>query len=259
MRKLLHIILLLAAVTVVATPKKLGLIGDEQVCELLTVELSGAKDLQLFERTEVNKVLKEHKLSENNLAATQLSKLFPHVDIFAVIQNKRLIVFNAKNGFRLMDANAAEAQEIAKLIRLSVKKLSIENPVYVSIVSVRDIGVPRRYKPKIKEFTRAFEQELMKQVNIQMLERSHLALVNKERALTEQRYNLKSSARLLTLEFEPGREAAIINVKLLIRDLTNKTIGKGSTPDAFKDIPEACAMLSAAFIGKQQEAKCSQK
>jgi hypothetical protein len=133
---------------------------------------------------------------------------------------------------------------------LAVKKLSVKNPVYMSIVSVRDVGVPRRYKPKIKDLTRTLEQELMKQANIQMLERSHLALVNKERELTEKRYNLKSSARLLTLEFEPGSEAQIVNVKLLVRNLKNDLLNRIDAPDAFKDISKACKMLSSAVNGK---------
>jgi hypothetical protein len=179
-----------------------------------------------------------------------LAKLFPHVDIFIIIREKHLIVFNAKDGFLLMDANASKVQELAELIRMAVKKLSIQNPVYVSIVSVRDIGVPRRYKPKIKVFTRMLKQELMKQPNIQMLERSHLALVNNERELTAKRYNLKSSARLLTLEFEPGREAQIVNVKLLVRNLKNDLLNRIDAPDAFKDISKACKMLSSAVNGK---------
>lgn len=227
-----------------AESKELALIGDDKTCALLTVELSGDEDIQLLERAEIDKVLKEHKLSENKLAATQLVKLFPHVDVFAVIRDKRLIVFNAKNGFRLMDANAAKIPELAELIRLAVKKLAVKNPVYISIVSVRDVGVPRRYKPKINEFIQTFEQELMKQPDIQMLERSHLALVNEERELTEKRYDLKASARLLTLEFEPGSEANIVKVKLLIRNLANELTGTAKILDGFKHIPQVVADLS---------------
>jgi len=244
MKSLFLIILLFAVLTVCGEPKKLALIGDEKTCALLMVELSNDDNIQLLERAEIDKVLKEHKLSDSGLAASQLAKLFPHVDIFALIQDKRLVVFNAQNGFRLMDANASKIQELAKLIKLAVKKLSVKNPVYVSIVSVRDIGVPRRYKPKIKELTRLLEQELMKQSKIQILERSHLALVNKERELTEKRYNLKSSARLLTLEFEPGSEAHIVNIKLIIRNLANKITGRVKIADGFKNISQSATNLS---------------
>ena len=115
MKKLLQLILLFAGLTLCAEAKELALIGDDKICVLLTVELSKDDDLQLLERAEIDKVLKEHKLSENKLAATQLVKLFPHVDIFAVVRDKRLIVFNAQNGFRLMDANTAKVQEITKV------------------------------------------------------------------------------------------------------------------------------------------------
>ena len=266
MKKLLYIILLFSTVIICAEVKKLALIGDDKTCSLLTVELSSDKDFQLLERTEVNKVLKEHNLSDSGIAVTRLAKLFPHVDIFIIIREKRLIVFNAKDGFRLMDANASKVQEFAKLIRLAVKKLSIQNPVYVSIVSVRDIGVPRRYKPKIKVVTRALKQKLMKQPNIQMLERSHLALVNKERELTEKRYNLKASARLLTLEFEPGSEANIVNLKVLIRNLGNQIIVRSRKVDVFQDIPSSvqtiCQQIKdglnidgSAAVNRRAEAK----
>lgn len=183
---------------------KLALIGDGQACALLTAELSADAHIHLLERTEIKKVLQEHKLQESGLAAGKLAKLFPHADVFAVIRDQRLVVFNARNGFRLTDADVSGTSAQADSIRLAVQKLAVEEPVYVSIVSVRDVGVPRRYKPKIKEFTRAFEQELMKQPNLQMLERSHLALVNEERDLTAEHDRLTLSARLLTLEFEPG-------------------------------------------------------
>jgi hypothetical protein len=244
MKRLFWIILLFIGLTACAEVKKLALIGDNKICSLLTVELSKNNNIQLLERDEIDKMLKEHKLSENKLLTPQLVKLFPHADIFTIILKKRLIVFNAKNGFRLMDANASKVQELTQLIKLAVKKVSVQNPVYVSIVSVRDIGVPRRYKPKIKVFTRVLEQELMKQSNIQMLERSHLALVNKEREITKNRYNLKASARLLTLEFEPGHEANIINVKLIIRNLANEITGIVNTHDAFNLIPQAIADLN---------------
>ncbi len=219
--------------------KKLALIGDEKICALLMVKLSTDNNIELLERAEINRVLKEHKLSEQHLVATQLAKLFPHVDAFAIIHNRRFIMFNAKNGFRLMDANSDNVEHLASFARLAMKKLTTQNPLYLSIVSVRDIGVPRRYKTTIKEFTRRLEQDLMLQPNIQLLERSHLGLVNKERELTKTYYNLQASARLLTLEFEPGSKANIINLKLIIRNLANKTVGRVRQNDSFRDIPRA--------------------
>lgn len=232
----------------IAEIKTLALIGDEKICDLLTVDLSSNANFDLLERAEINKVIKEHKLSESRLGSGELAKLFPHVDAFAIIQGKRLIVFNARNGFRLMDIDCEDIAEYAKLIRFAVKKLTAKNPVYVSIISVRDIGVPGRCKAKIEEFTRELRQTLMKQANIQMLERSHLELVNDERALTGQRYDLKSSARLLTLEFEPARKDAIVNVKLIVRDLGNATIGAAKVSDGFKSIPTAVKELSRDLL-----------
>ncbi len=237
MKKILPILLLFTVLTVCAEVKKLALLGDEKICSLLTAALSDDDDMQLLERAEIDKVLREHQLSKSALTAGRLIKLFPHVDVFAVIQNKRLVAFNAKNGFRLMDANTSEIQELVRLIRLAVKKLSVANPVYLSIVAVRDVGVPRRDKGKIKELTRALEHRLMQQPKIQMLERSHLALVNKERELTEKRYHLKTSARLLTLEFEPGSKANVVNLKVLLRNLDHQISGRARQPDAFRDIP----------------------
>lgn len=72
MKKLLQIILLFAVLTVCAEPNKLALIGDEKTCALLMVELSKDDNLQLLERSEIDRVLKEHKLSNSNLAASKL-------------------------------------------------------------------------------------------------------------------------------------------------------------------------------------------
>ncbi len=226
----LYIICLLTCATLVCNAGvKIALIGDSpaagKIADRVLVALSSDENIQILERTEIDKVLKEHKLTASSLAAVKLVKLFPHVDIFAVIQDKRLVVFNAKNGFRLIDANVSKVQELAYLIRRAVKKLSTANLLYLSIVSVRNIGIPLSDKPKIKELIRIFEQELIKQSNIQMLERAHLALVDKERELTNKLYKLKSSVRLLTLECESDGETDIINIKLIIRNLANNITG----------------------------------
>jgi hypothetical protein len=241
-------ILLFAAAAVNAEMKKLALFGDDRMCDLLTVELSNDDNIQLLERNEIDKVLKEHKLSASGLLATKLARLFPHVDIFAVIARDRLVVFNAKNGFRLMDAPVKELKINAENIRMAIKKLAVKNPVYMSVVAVRDIGVPRRYKPKINLTVTKFEQALMQYKHIQMLERSRLGLVNEERELTAKRFPLKTSAQLITLEFEPGSEANIVTLKILINNLQNKIIGRVERSDAFRNIPETVQAVSKDII-----------
>jgi hypothetical protein len=237
-----------------ATVKRLALLGDSLECDRLTAELSGDRNIELLERGEIEKILKEHKLSAAGLLSAQLLRYFPHVDIFAFVSKDRLLVFNAKNGFRLMDSVAGDTTTRVKQIRQAVHKVDMENPAYISIAAVYDLGVPRRYKTKIKTVVSGLEQALTQNENIQVLERSKLELVIKERDLTGKRFPLKSSTLLITLRFKAGEKADIVKLELSIHNLRNKEIGRAENPDAFKNVALTVRKLSddtAAILKKK--------
>ncbi len=228
-----------------AAPVRVALIGDGNAVDPVAAELSAADGIELLERSKIDAVLSEHRLNAAGLSAGILAKHFPHADAFAVFTHKRLVVFNAKNAFRLWDDSPENA---ARKIIAAKDKLAVENPLYLSIVSVHDVGVPRRLKPKIEEFVTLFEQELIKSPSIQMLERSRLGAVNRERELSGKSFALTPSARLLTLEFEPGGEAAIVNVKLIVRNLGNQKLAVFEQTDTFSNIPQHTLGLQRKLI-----------
>ena len=142
----------------------------------------------------------------------------------------RPVVFNAKNGFRLWD-DAPENP--ADHIRFAVAKLERKNPMYLSIVSVRNIGISRTMEPQIEALVISLERKQIRTPEIQLLERERLEKVTDERSLTGKRFALIPSVRLLTFEFEQGGDNAGINVKILIRNIGGKMLcGAYTTPGA---------------------------
>ena len=115
-QRLATILLLLTAATAfTASLPRLALIGEPpELLDALTVELSSRTNLELLARAEIDLVLREHTVAADDVG--QLVKLFPHTDIFALLtqawdkKSGRMVVFNARNSFRLADvAWAGEA------------------------------------------------------------------------------------------------------------------------------------------------------
>ncbi len=225
------LICMVAVVAVWAAGKTsmLALMGQPELCLKLTAELSGDDGIILLERQEIDKVIGELKL--NSLGATigRLSKKFPHVDIFAVITPAGLIVFNAKNGCRLLDSSSDHS---ADKIRFALKKL-IHKPVYVSVVSVRNVGVSPKLKEKTNALIDSIERLLTEKDQVQLLERSNLDLVNSERKLTGKQFQLINSAKVLSFEFEPEGNVAHINLKISVSNIKGNRLGQLEYKDIF--------------------------
>ncbi len=219
-------------------PKKLAVVGDPFLSGLVTAELSRDGNFELMERAAVEKILREHALSGNALAFSRLASAFSHIDLFAVLEKNKIVVFNAKNGFRLADRTFPPDENpplktICEEIRRSSDKLTAVDPVFLAIVSVRDVGVPLRLKPKITETTVLFEQALIRCPKIQMLERARLYAVLDERRQTGRQFPLTPSGRLLSLEFEPGGEEGVVDLTVILEDLSGSRIGELKEPDVF--------------------------
>jgi len=245
-KKKLYVLGLFFCVSMVlATPVKVAMLGDRNRCDILVAELSSDANIELLERTEINKILTEHQLNEHQLTAGTITRYFPHTDIFAFVTEERLVVFNAKNGFRLYDG---KAENTAKVIRLSIQKIAVKYPLCLSIVTVRDVGVPKRLKPKIEVTVALLEQKLMLHPEIQMLERARLGAVADERVLSDKQFTLAPSARLLTLEFAPGSEVEIIDGKVLIHNIKRKEVGRVEFSYLSKDVDKTVAELSEKIL-----------
>ncbi len=242
-----------------ASPVKLALLGNRPLCDKTMEELSASDQFDLLERAEIDKVLQEHRLSSSDFSAGVLRRCFPHTDLFAVLTEKRLVVFNAKNGFRLWDDSPEDA---AQKILKAKNKLAVKDPLYLSIVSVRDVGVPGKLKPKIEEFVMHLEQALIKLPAIQMLERARLDAVNTERELAGPVFALTPSARLLTLEFEPGSTGDKTHARILILTLDRRIVGRVNVHDVFNKCDEQAIVcgkeLYQKITGPAQEQRSSE-
>ena len=223
-----------------AAPVRVALLGDPELVDPVTAELSRHNDIELLERNEIEKIVAEHRLHDTGFSAEKLAVHFPHTDIFAVFTKDRLVIFNAKNGFRLWDGIPEKPTDH---IRFAIAKRERKNPVYLSIVSVRNIGIPRTLEPQIETLIISLERKLIRTPEIQLLERERLGKVTDERALTGKQFALLPSTWLLTFELEPGRDNAGINVRILIRNIGGKILGECMEKDAFRNLPATVLSL----------------
>ncbi len=209
-----------------AAPVKLAVVGRAEWVDPATAELSKGATFDLLERSAIADVLKEHRLTLAGLSGTQLAKLFPHADLFAVVGERSIVVFNAVNGFRLADRDhGGKVEIICGEIRRAAAKIAVKDAVCVSTVAVRDIGVPRRFKEKLEEVVTGVERCLLDDPRIQVLERSRLGLVGAERELAGINFQLTPSACLLTFEFEPDGSGKQLNLQVRLQDLARKELG----------------------------------
>lgn len=214
---------------------QLAILGHPDWVALATAELSRVDGIELLERSHITQVLKEHRLAEKGLSKEQLRKLFPHTDFFALIDEKRVLIFNAKNGFRLADSEHADSLEtIVGEIRRAMVKTDQAVPVYLATLAIHDVGVPRRFRDRLPETVDAVERCLLSNQCIQMLERNRLGLVTGERSLSNTAFALTPSARLLIFEFEPGETGGVVNVVVTIHDLNRQEIGRLKIADVLQ-------------------------
>lgn len=237
---------LFAVMLFAAAPKKLALTGEAVPVALVTAELSRDGRFDLLERAEVDRILRERKLAGEGLAG-----LFPHTDLFAMVGGAGVVVFNAKNGYRLADRlfgaetePAEKAGFAAAEIRRAAEKTALSHPVCISTVAVRDVGVPRRLGGEVEKSVGAVERLLLDDPHFQVLERGRLGLVGGERELSGKEFVLTPSTCLLTFEFEPGSAGGEVNAKVLIHDLARREIGRVSVSDVFREPEKSAAELA---------------
>ena len=252
-RQLLVICILLSMLALRAEPIHVALLGSPaQLVDLLQAELSELKELALLERREIDKIMQERKLAE--LSWENLSKEFPHTDVLVVLSenNKgkvgRVLAFNAKNGARLMDMNWHDNPyehviEMSGEVKSAAAKQTMDGVRYLAWAETRFVNVMDSLKGKCNAWRQLFEQNLLRQETIQLLERERLDIVLSERRLTEQAYALNSSGHLIGLEFEGRGRKDEINCKLICMDVS----GEKQFAVEIKDILTALEKTAAEF------------
>src|SRR6266567_2653367 len=202
--------------------------GVESVLDAATALLSKDTDLQLLDRAEVGRVLREQEISLAGLVraehAVKAGQLL-HVDLFAVLEGGLtnetkvpttfgLVVFDAKNGVRYADSalvvsnavSAASATAVA--IRAAVAKAH-RNPKdlhTVGLLRVRNADLPRQFDSLCDSVGLLLERELTASPGIAVLERRRLEQVNKERSLPTNADGNRLLSSLRMIELDIGQD-----------------------------------------------------
>ena len=240
--------------------------GVGNTLDLATALLGKDTDLQLLDRAEVDRMLREQAFSlagmvraEDAVKAGQLL----HVDLFAVLEGTLtnelreyaslgLVVFDAKSGVRYADSallasNAVSAASaVSAAVRAAVVKShrSSRDLHTVGLLSVRNADLPRQFDSICDSVGLLLERELTASPGIAVLERRRLEQVNKERgtAPDAEGNRLLSSLQEMLLDISRNGEGLRGALALVGSDgaQTNKITANVSTRD-----PAAMAHLLA--------------
>lgn len=249
-----------------AAGSKIVLIGDKAVSDLVAAEMSSDENLCFVERNEIEKILREHKLAMTSMAGSDAVKLFPHADIIVLISSTKagngmkpssVVIFNAKNGFRLAKEflpqdNIQARNSIIAFLRKSISKYVSPDSIFLSSGIVRNAGIPERQKYKMAEIAFILYERLGKADHIQIMERDDLGVVLDERKLSEAEFRLNPSTHIINMEFSPGSEADKIDLILSLADSSGKKlfhkkyIDIQSADTAFAELCEALNTVSSS-------------
>ena len=243
----------------------LALLGEPpELLDLLSVELTRDNSFALIARAEIDQILREHKLTASD--SSQLARLFPHADIIAIFtaawdqKSGRVVVINAKNGFRLADHSwayddpIAQVNSFAQIIRDGAGKAHKPGSQLIAISQYRLVGINWRQHDAIKAWLNQFETALTRHPDIQLLERERLDTVGEERQLSAEQFALTPSARLLKLEFELGDKSTLIHLNLYCHDLQGRETVRLRQPDILALTPDD----TAKFVSKLAAALAAQ-
>ena len=147
-------ILILLCSCMVVNAAKVALIPTapelEPVADQVLAAMSNDSGVEFLERTDIETILKERNLTAAGLTGTNLIDLSKtiHADIFAVITAKSdkkgaaisgLIVYDARNGFRLVNATLSEQDAVKDIVERLRRAQEILKPGQDNTVRV-DVG-----------------------------------------------------------------------------------------------------------------------
>lgn len=272
-KNILSILFIFAVISLSAAKvKKLALLGESRTVDILTAKLSDRKDFELFERGQIEQILREHQLSSYALSPDIIVKYFSHVNLIVIISQagkkkatypSRITIFNAQNGYKL--ANTALPKASVEAAEKAVEIIDIANgkatkaSLLLSIGIIRNAGVSDKLKYRIAEIVFSLSEALVNSDKIQMLERGYLGAVLNERKLSGTTHTLKTSNRMINLEFLPGNNLGQIDVVLRLCDPDGKVFFSKKYPAVQKTnkmIREICEILKttpAKTISKNKE------
>jgi hypothetical protein len=233
-----------------AGPARVALITSQPtdtargVQDLAIVQLGNEKGIELLDRTAVERLLQEQKLSLTGLVdantAVKVGKILA-VDVLGVIeasvdakQNASLLVFDASTGARLHDAGFdrpetdAQVREVIGGVRAGVAKwrAGTSNLKTVCFLPVRNADLPQHMDAFCAAFSASLERQLLHHPAITTLERKRLESAAQEKALSAEAATREFLASVLLLELEIGRarEGNGLRATATLRDNSGKVL-----------------------------------
>ena len=201
-----------------------GNVGVESVLDMAMALLGKEADLQLLDRAEVGRVLREHELSLAGLVgaehAVKTGQLL-QADLFAVLEGTLtnetagatslgLVVFDAKSGARYADSAlvssniVSAASAAAAAVRAAVLKShqGVKDLHTLGLLTVRNADLPRQFDGLCDTVGLLLERELTASPGIAVLERRRLEQVTQERSVAPdaEGNRLLSSLRMIELD-----------------------------------------------------------
>ena len=187
--------------------------GDPKPNALLALteaKLFENQEIELLDRTEIDKVLAEQKLSgmfgaAHAIALGQILK----TDLFAVLETKSVVIFDAHTGLRFVDETLPAALEDAVKTAADAVKTAVEKRqkladgtlVTFGVAEVRNVDFPVSRDAWCRAVAGMLERSLLHRGGA-VLERSRLQHVNRERQLPgDATNNLLASMKLIDIDF----------------------------------------------------------
>jgi len=237
-----------AGATRVALVSTDGKDAIRNVLDLAEAELGSEAKIELLERRQIERVLREQKLSLSGLVeANQIvaaGKLLS-VDLFAVVETAAgskealgLIVFQAQTGARLWDASlpAGDAKQVAKALASGVQQAvekSRSAPRQMKplcLLGVRNADLPRELDSFCASVGLMLERRLLGSPSIAVLERKRLDYLNQEKSLpkADVQKELLASLYLLELEVSRAKKGGGLRAHALVTDSKGKKLAEVS-------------------------------
>ena len=137
--------------------------------------------------------------------------------------------------------------EMSGEVKSAAAKQTMDGVRYLAWAEMRFVNVMDSLKGKCKAWRQLFEQNLLRQETIQLLERERLDIGLSERRLTEQAYALNSSGHLIGLEFEGRGRKDEINCKLICMDVSGEKQFAVEIKDILTALEKTAAGVSVGF------------
>lgn len=234
-----------------------------QIAALAEAEIAQRGDVQLLERQQIDRILREQQLSLSGLMdadhAIKAGRVLS-ADVIASLEGGKgssalgLVIFDASAGVRLSDEtvaaseDAACAEAIARGVGAALeKRRHVDTIRTVCLLAVRNADLPRGMDGFCDAVGRLLERNLVRSEGVALLERSRLEQVTRERALSDDARNRQLIASLIVINLDVARHDDGLAATALLSDASGKSIGKVTAAASSADAPMLAASLAASL------------